>query len=230
MDRRRAVRLVFHLRLGQRGSAVDAPVDRFLAAVDEVLLDELPEGADDSRLVGVAHRQVRLLPGAEDAEATESVALNVDVLLGVLPAGAAQLHHWRRRRAVPLAPRQLAFDLQLDGQAVAVPPRDVRRVEPRHGARADDDVLQDLVERGADVDLAVRVRRSVVQDVAGCPGAVLTDLPVQIGRFPAGDHLRFSGRQARLHAEGGLRQVERIFQIRHGGTDAPARLSTNVQY
>ena len=43
-------------------------------------------------------------------------------------------------------------------------PGHVRRVEARHRPRLDDDVLQDLVERVADVDLAVGVGRPVVQD------------------------------------------------------------------
>ena len=41
VDRRRRVVLVLDLRLGQRRAAVDAPVDRLLALVDEPLLDEL---------------------------------------------------------------------------------------------------------------------------------------------------------------------------------------------
>ncbi len=56
------------------------------------------------------------------------------------------------------------FDLVLDRQAVAVPARHVGRVEAGQRLRADDDVLEDLVDRVADVDVAVGVGRAVVQD------------------------------------------------------------------
>src|SRR5690606_40899703 len=50
------------------------------------------------------------------------------------------------------------------GQAMAIPARHVGGVEAGQGARADDHVLDDLVNRVADVDAAVGVGRAVVQD------------------------------------------------------------------
>ena len=56
---------------------------------------------------------------------------------------------------------------------MAVPPRHERRVEARHGLRLDDEVLQDLVQRRAQVDVAVGIRRPVVQHESGMAGAFL---------------------------------------------------------
>ena len=61
--------LVLDFGLCQCGLAADTPVDRLLALVHHALLDELAECADDRRLVSVVHRQVRLGPEAEYAEA-----------------------------------------------------------------------------------------------------------------------------------------------------------------
>ena len=83
--------LVFDLGLGERGAVVPAPVDRLEALVDEALLEESVEGLDDTRLIGEVHRRVRVVPAAEDAEALELGALQVDVLLGILAAGLADL-------------------------------------------------------------------------------------------------------------------------------------------
>src|SRR3546814_2653048 len=58
----------------------------------------------------------------------------------------------------------LLLDLPLDGQAVAVPAGNVRRVLALQRLGADDHVLQDMVERVADEHVAIRVRRSVVED------------------------------------------------------------------
>ena len=54
---------------------------------------------------------------------------------------------------------------------MAIPAGDVGRVEAGHGFGLDDEVLEDLVEGGAQVDVAVGVGRAVVQDVSGAAGA-----------------------------------------------------------
>ena len=61
----------------------------------------------------------------------------------------------------------------LDRQAVAVPAGDVGAVEAPHRQRADDEVLEHLVEQVPHVDLAVGVGRAVVQDLARRAGAGL---------------------------------------------------------
>jgi hypothetical protein len=167
VNRRRRVILVLDLRLGERRAAMDAPVDRLLAFVDEPLLDEPSEGARDRRLIAEVHGQVRLIPGAENSEALELLAHDADVALGVRTARAAEVGD----RHVALLRTELAIDFELDRQAVAVVADDVRRVEPGHRARLDDQILQDLVERRAEVDVAVGVGRAVVQDELRRAGA-----------------------------------------------------------
>ena len=76
------------------------------------------------------------------------------------------------------------FDLHLDRHAVAVPARHVRRVEPGHRPVLDDDVLQDLVDGMADVDVAVGVGRAVVQHEARASGARLADRLVDLALLP----------------------------------------------
>ena len=61
--------LSLDLGLGERRPAVDAPVDRFFPLVDEILLDEAAERARDRRLVLEVHREIGLVPRAEDTEA-----------------------------------------------------------------------------------------------------------------------------------------------------------------
>ena len=56
------------------------------------------------------------------------------------------------------------FDLPLDGQAVAIPARHIIRVLAHHLLGADHRVLEDLVEPRADMDVAVRIGRPIVED------------------------------------------------------------------
>ena len=55
----------------------------------------------------------------------------------------------------------------LDGQAVGVPAGDVGGAEARHVLVFDNDILQDLVHGGADVDVAVGIRGAIVEDEPG---------------------------------------------------------------
>ena len=192
-----------------------APVHGLLALVDHLLLDELAERAHDRRLVFELQRLVRIVPGAENAEALEVAALDVDVLFGVGPAGAAEV----RRAHLLLLRAELAIDLQLDRQAVAVPAGKVRRVEAKHVVRLDDEVLEDLVERVTHVDLAVGVRRPVVQQVLRGALAGRANPAVKVHRVPAGHGFRLGRLQVRLHRESGTRQVAGFFPIRH---DSPS--------
>ena len=187
VDRRSGLVLVLDLGLGQGGLAVHAPVHRLQALVHQVAPHEAPELARDRRLVGGRHRAVRVLPVTEDPETTELSPLDVDELGRVLATAPPLLERIHRLAHVDrrLVESQLHVHLVLDGQPVAVPARHVDRVVPEHRAGLDDQVLQDLVERGPHVDVAVGVRRPVVQDPAGAARRGLPDPPVDVHRLPS---------------------------------------------
>src|SRR5581483_5985605 len=158
---------------------------------------EAEEGFGDAGLVGKVHRGVRVIPAAEDAEALELRALQVDVFLRVLAAGLADLEGVE----LQLAAAKLLVDLDLDRQAVAVPARNVGRVEAGHGFGLDDEVLDALVERVTEMDGAVGVGRAVVQDVLRGAGAGSANLVIKTGGFPLREALGLAGGQVRLHGE-----------------------------
>ncbi len=214
-DRRVLALLVLELRLGQSRAVREAPPHRLQVAEEEVLRVEPPEGARDVRLVGVGHRGVRPLPVAADAEPPEFLALDVDEALRVLPARPPD------RDGVHLAHlgSELLVDLLLDRQAVAVPARHVGRVEAEHRAAPDHAVLQDLVHRRAEMDVAVGVRRAVVEDELGAPRARGADLRLQVHRVPGGETLGLPAREIRLHGEVRAGEVERALVVGAVGHD-----------
>ena len=194
--------MVFDLRLGQRGARAGAPVDGFLALVNQPALHEFAERADDLRLVAGVEREVRMFPVAEHAQTLELAALHVDELARQFLRLAADLHG--RQAAI------LLDDLELDGQPMAIPARHVRRAEPGHGLRLYDHVLEDFVESGAHVNVAVGEGRAVVQNEQRRVNAGLLNLPVNVRFLPVFEEFGFAGDQIRLHGEIGLGQVERI--------------------
>ena len=150
-----------------------------------------------------------MLPVAEHAEALELLALDLEELLCVGAAAAADVE---LRQLAHLA-AQLLGHLMLDRHAVAVPARHVRCLEPGHRLRLDDDVLDDLVERGAEVDMPVGVRRPVVQHVLRLAGVGAQQLLVAGRSRPSAHDRRLALRQVRAHREIGLRQIERVLVI-----------------
>ena len=63
-------------------------------------------------------------------------------------------------------------DLEFDGQTVAIPTGDVRGVETAQGFVFDDDVLENFIQGGADVDVAIGKGGAVMEDKLGGGGAL----------------------------------------------------------
>ena len=72
---------------------------------------------------------------------------------------------------------------------------------PRKRLVFDDDVLEDFVQRGADMDVAIGKRRAVVQDEFLRAGAGGLDFFVKLGRLPFLQAFRFARHQIGLHRE-----------------------------
>ena len=153
--------LVFDFGLGQRGAAGDAPINRLFAAINKAFLHDVGEQAQFVGLVFLVQREIGIFPIAQHAEAFELRALDINVFAGVGFAGLAD-GGGIGARVAGLA--HFLGNLEFDGQTVAIPAGNVRRAEAAQGLVFDDDVLENLVQRGADVDIAVGKGRAVVQD------------------------------------------------------------------
>ena len=187
-------------------------MDGLVALVEMSVSDDLREGAELLRLVARRERQVRIVPVAMDAETLEVDTLHLDLREREIPARLAE---GTRVERLGRAPHGL-LDLVLDRQAVAIPARQVRRIVTVEGARLDDDVLQHLVDRVADVDRAVRVRRAVVQDEHRPAPRDLAQLSIGVLRDPPLEHRGLAARQVGLHREVRRRQVDGRFVVGHG--------------
>ena len=215
-ERRRDVVVVLDLGFGERGLLDRAPHHRAQAAIEGAVHQELADLADDRRLGGEVHGGVAPLPVARDAEPLELLALHVEPVRGVGAAFGAEIEH-RHRVLVAALGAVLLLDLPLDRQAVAVPARDVVRVVARHLRGAVHHVLQDLVERVADVQRAVGVGRAVVQHEERAAARAFAQALPEPQALPALQHLRLALRQVALHGKGGAGQEHGAAVIARGG-------------
>ena len=215
-DRRGGVVGVLDFGFSQRGLFDDAPHDRAQAAVERAVQDEAADLACDGGFGGEIHRCVALRPIPVDPETAELGGLHLHPVGGV---GAAFGPEIDQRHGVLVAAGFAVFflDLPLDGQAMAVPAWDVIGVEASHLAGAVDHVLEDLVQRVADVDVAVRVGRAVVQDEGFAPLGLGAQLFPKPHRLPAGQNGRLALRQVAAHRERCGRQEDgvAVIQVAH---------------
>ena len=94
VDRRRFLFLVLDFRLGQRRTAVEAPVDRLQPLEDKATLNHLGQRADFTGLVGEVHGLVGVVPVTQNAETNEVGLLPFDLLGGVGAATLAGQIRW----------------------------------------------------------------------------------------------------------------------------------------
>ncbi len=213
-DGRGAVIGVFYLGFGQGRVAGAAPVDGLLGPDDIALFHKIGQLAGRGGLVFRLHAHIGIVPVAKHAQALEFLALGIDPLGGVVAAAFA--HHVGGQLLLLFL--QFLLDLEFDGQAVAVPAGHVAGLVALHVAGLDDDILENLVEGRAHVNVSVGVGRSVVQHEGALVGIVLDHGAAGVNVFPVLEHLRLALGKIGLHGEGCLRQVQAFFIIAHDGS------------
>src|SRR5713226_9735284 len=137
-----------------------APVDGARALVNKTALDKAREQPCRLGLVMSGHGAVGIVPLAQDPEPLKVLRLPLQSVGRKLATRATDA----QRRHVGFLRAELSIYVQLDRQTMAVITRNVRRVIAHHGARLNDEVFQDLVKRGSEMDVGVCVRRAIVQD------------------------------------------------------------------
>ena len=200
---------VLDLRRGFGGLAVDAPVHGLGAAVDETFLHDRGQRLELAGLELGLERQIRFVPEREATQALHAFALHVHPFERVVVALGAELE--RRRRV--LVQVLVLEHFQFDGQSVRIPARHVRHVVAAHRLVLDDEILQRLVERVADVDRPVGVGRPVVEHEGTAVLVALQHFFVNPVPFPELDRFRFFLRQAGAHGKLGHRQLKRRFVV-----------------
>src|SRR5882672_1344721 len=199
---------VFDFSFGERGGIVDAPVDRFAAAINVALFDEVEKGVGDGGLVLVAHREVGIVPAAKDAETLKVALVLLDVTRGKFAAEAAEFGGRNFAFAA-----ELFFDLRFDGEAVAIPAGDVRGVMAGHGLGFDDEVFENFVEASAEMDGARGIGRAIVKNEKGFALARSENGFVKIGVLPSGELLGLVLRQAGFHGKVSFAEIEGLFEF-----------------
>ena len=185
-----------------------APVDGLAAAVHRALQIHLLENLDVARLEIRRERQIRLVPLGVYAEALKALTLHVDVPLRPLAAELAKLGLGSSGHLVG---SEGLFDHMLDGLTVAIPTGDVGSEVTALRVAFDDEVLEDLVERMADVNGSVGIRWAVMKNEGLSVLVLLEHAMIQILLFPFLKTLRLVLRQVAAHGEVSPGKIHGLF-------------------
>ncbi len=217
----RNIVVVFHLGLGERGSLHRTPHHWFRPQVDLIGLGEAVKLRDDGGFRREIHGGVSVIPVAKHAQTAELPCLFGDPASGVFTAAGAELG-FRDRLLGPPGGAEFLLDLPFDRQAVAVPARNVVDVVAHREPRADHEVLQQLVERMADMDRPVGVGRAVVEHEQRRPLRLSSPTQAVIEIAPDFHYARLELGQARAHGKCCLREKHRrsIVTVRRPGVVA----------
>ena len=163
--------LVLDLGFCQRGALDHRPHDRLGAAVELAGSGDFQQLTSDTGFGFEIHGLVGLVEIALDAQALELLGLHIDPVLRPVAAFLTELDHRRRIFQIglllALGAVVLFLDLPFDRQAVAIPARNVVGIKATHLERAGDHIFEDLVERVADMDVAIGIGRAVMQHIFG---------------------------------------------------------------
>ncbi len=199
---------VFNFSFCQRRATVKTPVDGFEAAKYKTFFHDFAQRTKLVGLVAEIHGQVGAVPVGQNTQPFEVQALTLDLFQSV---GASLGLYFTNRQVLAV----FFLDLDFDGHAVAVPAGHIVGIEAIHRAAFNDDVFQDFVDRVADVNVAVGIRRAIVQHKFWSPLAGCANGSINLVFFPFGNPFGFAPGQIATHREGGFGQVQ-SFSIVHG--------------
>ena len=137
---------------------------------------------------------------AEDAEPLHLLALHIHPMLGIGAAFGAEFLD-RNLILVELFLAILLLNLPFDGQAMAVPAGHIGRVFAQQALRAAHHVFQDMVQRVADMHVAIGIWWAIMENELFPPGACFAQLVVEPLLLPARKNAGLFLRQAGLHRE-----------------------------
>ena len=207
VDRWARVLMIFNFSFREGGLILETPVNRPCAFVNPTTLDKARKHPRRFGLVVVRHREVGIVPLAEYAESFEVACLALQRILCVLATDPAKSLNVQIGLLFTLFLERL-FDVCFDWQTVTVVARNVRRVVAHHRARFDDEVFENLVHRGAEMNIGIRVRRTIVKNELLTAFTRAADQAVKVEFGPFFKARRFALRQIGFLRKSGLRQVD----------------------
>ena len=138
------------------------------------------EGADNIGLVLVINTQIRIIPLAENTKADKVLLLPLNLAQSIVPTLLPERFIVNFNTGLTV----LFLNLMFNGQTMTVPTGHIGGVITHHRARLDDNILEDFVDRMANMNNAIGVGRAVVKNKLFAPRSGLANGCVQLILLP----------------------------------------------
>ena len=207
MQSRADMIVIFNLRFRQRGFFNRAPHHGAQPAIERPIHQKLADLPGNRGFRGEIHGRVAIRPITGDTKPDEFLPLYLQPMFGIGAAFGAEIQH-RHRILVAALIAVFFFNLPFNRQAVAIPAGDVIRIIPRHLRGTIDHILQNFIQRMADMQIAIGIGRAIMQHEALTPLGLGAEPFPQFQAVPACQRIGFALRQIAAHGKAGLRQED----------------------
>ena len=201
---------VLNFSFRQCSFAVRAPVNRLKALVNQTFFAHIRKNFNLLCFIVMRQGNVWMGPIAKTTQTLKFIALTVNVGKREFTANFAQLYI---RNRFTVSNTGLFAGFQLGRQAMRIPAGNIRRLKTGHVLGTDNHIFQNFVESGSQMDIAVCIRRAIMQDINRLALIFFHDLTVQVFCFPRRKSIRLPFGQMRLHREFSFWQIQSAFII-----------------
>ena len=211
VDRRVGTVSILNLRIRQSGFVDQRPVNRPQAAIDKAGCYHFREHVEFFGRHLLRHGQVGMIPIASDSETLELQRLLADPLFSHFSAAVPNFHACRGQ----ILGAKFFGHQDFNRQTVVIPPRHIGSGITFHTAVFGGYVFENFIESMSDMDVAIRERRSVMQNKRSPAGLRLERLFIDFMGFPKFQGLRLTLGEVRTLGNG-IRiriQAVRVFNI-----------------
>ena len=177
---RRLLVCIFNFRFRQCGFAMGAPVNRFQSFINVTLVGHGAKYANLLRFKRMLQGQIGMIPVAQHAQPFEFFPLDIHKLMGVGITFCPQI---QRRHAVTVHTHSVETGM-FNRHAVRIPAGNIRSIIALGIFIFNDDIFQYFIQRMPHMDMAVGIRRSVMEYPLGMPFMQFLFLFINLVFFP----------------------------------------------
>ena len=195
---------IFNLGFCQSSFAMRAPINRLQAFINIAFLGHFGKSADlRSFKIGI-QSDIGMIPIAGHAQTTELFLLRFHIAQCKLFAAVAE----HQLIGIATIQAQSIDRLGFNRQTMGIPAGHVRRVITAHRFIFNDHILEHFIQSMAQMNIAVGIRRPVMEDEFWLAGVLFQNAAVNAHFIPLLQNSRFLLRQVAAHFKIGLRQIQ----------------------
>ena len=172
---------MFHFCFSQCRTAVCTPVHRFGSFMQMTCFNDFAQGTNDVRFKTKIHSEIRIIPFAKYTKTFKIFSLTIHLLVRIFTTGITKNFGINFHASLTY----LLLNVQLNRKTMTIPTRHIRRIKTTKRFGFNNDVFEHFINRVTDVNIAIGIRRPIVQNKLFTTSARLAQFGVKPHFSPA---------------------------------------------